>query len=215
MFFIVFSFFPFSIVENQYLKDFLFLLNKDYKVPCRKRLRLILNEIYEEKKKALMQKLISANFIFLITDSWTSCQNYNYMSLTCHYLEGFQLRSFALGFKNLVNHKADYMRGAILEILDYFNLKSKVFSIATDNANTVRRAAIDLKFDQEPIRCMGHVLQLIVKKFIDPCDESFKSTEAEQSEPEISYFKVGGIVSKCRSIVCSFNHSSQLRFTKR
>ena len=49
--FLIFCFLPFVIVESQFFKDFIFSLNKDYKVPSRKKLRLLLNELYNQKKE--------------------------------------------------------------------------------------------------------------------------------------------------------------------
>lgn len=209
---IILSFLPFSIVENESFKDFVSSLNSKYEIPSRKKLGKLLDDFHHERKRAVHNNLSSANFVSLTTDSWTSCQNYNYMSLTCHYLDNFKLKSIALGFKNVISHTADSIKNAILEILDNFDLKDKVFSIATDNAANVRRAALNLNFQQEPIRCMGHVLQLIVKKFIEKCEECAQVdvTDIEQGELEKNCSKFGKILSKCRSIVCSFSHSPQL-----
>ncbi|CAF1157533.1 unnamed protein product, partial [Brachionus calyciflorus] len=51
LFCIIFCFLPFSIVEKKEFKDFVFALNSNYKIPSRKKLRLLLDDIYEEKKK--------------------------------------------------------------------------------------------------------------------------------------------------------------------
>ncbi|RNA24201.1 zinc finger BED domain-containing 1-like [Brachionus plicatilis] len=53
---------------------------------------------------------------------------------------------------------------------------------------------------------------LIVKKFIEKCEDLAKfSEENELIQPDISNYTVGKILLKCRSIVCSFNHSTQLK----
>ena len=78
-------------------------------------------------------------------------------------------------------------------------------SIVSDNANNVRNCLNSLKvcLNIQPIRCMGHVLQLVVKNVIDLVEEGEKDSSSK-------FFFIARTLTKCRKIVTSFNHSSQL-----
>ncbi|RNA02582.1 zinc finger BED domain-containing 1-like, partial [Brachionus plicatilis] len=112
-------------------------------------LEIYLDEIYLRKKQELLTKLISVDFLSLTTDSWTSCQNYCCLSLTCHFFDNLKLKTNCLSFSNLVGgHTAENLESSIIEVLDKFNLK--------DNAANIRRAVLDMDLNHEPIRCIGH-----------------------------------------------------------
>jgi hypothetical protein len=77
--------------------------------------------------------------------------------------------------------------------------------IVSDNAPNIRNCLNSLKIcmNIEPVRCIAHVLQLIVKNVIDIVDEGEKDENS-------NFYQIGQALSKCRIIVTTFNHSSQL-----
>ena len=77
---------PFVLVESKAFKDFIAYLNPDYKVPCRKKLRSLLTQLYREKVEFLKSKLALIKVLSITTDGYTSCQNYSYISATGHYI---------------------------------------------------------------------------------------------------------------------------------
>ena len=78
-------------------------------------------------------------------------------------------------------------------------------SIVSDNASNVRNCLNSLKvcLNIQPIRCTGHVLQLVVKNIIDLVEEGEKGSSSK-------FFFITRTLTKCRKIVTSFNHSSKL-----
>lgn len=64
-----------------------------------------MNDVYSIQKNKLLNILKSIHFISLTNDSWTSCQNNTYLSITGHYLEDFAFKSFALGFKSMTERQ--------------------------------------------------------------------------------------------------------------
>ena len=77
---------PFMLVESNAFKEFVLCLNPKYKVPCRKKLRSLLTDLYREKVELLKSKLLSIKVLSITTDGWTSCQNYSYISATAHFI---------------------------------------------------------------------------------------------------------------------------------
>ena len=92
---------PFMLVESNAFKEFVLCLNPKYKVPCRKKLRSLLTELYREKVELLKLKL-SIKVLSITTDGWTSCQNYSYISATAHFIsDKTNFISFCFGFAYL------------------------------------------------------------------------------------------------------------------
>ena len=166
---------PFMLVESKAFKEFVFCLNPKYKVPCRKKLRSLLTDLYREKVELLKFKLLSIKMLSITTDGWTSCQNYSYISATAHFIsEKTNFISFCLGFAYLNGrHEADNLKEALLKILEKFKVEDKIISVVSDNASNIRNCLNSLKvsLNIQPIRCMGHVLQLVVKNVIDLVEE--------------------------------------------
>ena len=198
---------PFMLVESNAFKEFVLCLNPKYKVPCRKKLRSLLTDLYREKVELLKSKLLSIKVLSITTDGWTSCQNYSYISATAHFIsDKTNFISFCLGFAYLNGrHDADNLKEALLKIVAKFKVDDKIMSIVSDNASNVRNCLNSLKvcLNIQPIRCMGHVLQLVVKNVIDLVEEGEKDSSSK-------FFFIARTLTKCRKIVTSFNHSSQL-----
>ncbi|XP_065658705.1 uncharacterized protein LOC136083232 [Hydra vulgaris] len=198
---------PFLLVESSAFKEFVLCLNPKYKVPCRKKLRSLLTDLYREKVELLKSKLLSIKVLSITTDGWTSCQNYSYISATAHFIsDKTNFISFCLGFAYLNGrHDADNLKEALLKIVEKFKVDDKIMSIVSDNASNVRNCLNSLKvcLNIQPIRCMGHVLQLVVKNVIDLVGEGEKDTSSK-------FFFIARTLTKCRKTVTSFNHSSQL-----
>ncbi|XP_065662597.1 uncharacterized protein LOC136085236 [Hydra vulgaris] len=199
---------PLMLVESSAFKEFVLCLNPKYKVPCRKKLRPLLTDLYREKVELLKSKLLSIKVLSITTDGWTSCQNYSYISATAHFIsDKTNFISFCLGFAYLNGrHDADNLKEALLKIVEKFKVDDKIMSIVSDNASNVRNCLNSLKvcLNIQPIRCMGHVLQLVVKNVIDLVEEGEKDSSSK-------FFFIARTLTKCRKIVTSFNHSSQLK----
>ena len=105
--------------------------------------------------------------VLITTDGWTPYQSYSYISATAHFIsDKTSFISFCLGFAYLNGrHDADNLKEALLKIVEKFKVNDKIMSIVSDNASNVRNCLNSLKvcLNIQPIRCMGHVLQLVVK----------------------------------------------------
>ena len=198
---------PFVIVESKAFVSFVASLNPDYKLPCRKKLRSLLSDLYLEKVEILKSKLPLVKSLSITTDGYTSCQNYSYISATAHFIsEKTNFISFCLGFAYVNGrHQAEDLKDALQKIFDNYKMEGKIMGIVSDNAPNIRNALTALKVSMgiEPIRCMAHVLQLVVKNVIELIDNGDKDDTAP-------FYHISKTLIKCRKIVTAFNHSSQL-----
>ena len=211
IFFLIFSFSPFSIVCNKYFINFVKELNPEYRLPDRKTLNKLLWQIYDEYKEYAKNYFQTIKWVHSTCDTWTSCANNNYLGVTIHFLDDiFQLKSFTLSLKNVLGeHKAENLNYALQNVFEEFSIKDKVISINSDNANNMRKA-LKLYQDDEGLllisgRCMGHTLQLIVELVI----ETLEKPSASKADKKMSE-TILAVISKCKDLTTSFNHSSQL-----
>ena len=90
-------------------------------------------------------------------------------------------------------HQADNLKEALQKIFVNFNLEDKIMGIVSDNAPNIRNCLNSLKIcmNIEPVRCIAHVLQLIVKNVVDIVDEGEKDENSK-------FYQIGQAFSKCR-----------------
>ena len=71
MLLLIFCFLPFSIVENVCFKDFVSQLNpsSNYKLPCRKTLNKLLQEVYQKNRDYLQEYLSNVKWLHAKTDT--------------------------------------------------------------------------------------------------------------------------------------------------
>ena len=212
MFCLIFCFLPFSIVENKYFKNFVSKINThtDYTLPCRKTLNILLEEIYEQYKDKLSSYLQGIKWIHATTDTWTSCQNYNYLSVTIHFFNNlFKKKYIALCLKHFIGeHSAENLKLELEGIIDDFQLNNKIVSISSDNASNIQNALELLQVSNTIIetgRCFGHMLQLIVNRVIESLSNVGNTKKLETYRKSLRC-----VISKCKNIATSFNHSTQL-----
>jgi hypothetical protein len=126
--------------------------------------------MYEDDLKSIKSVLNEAENIFITTDGWTSNQNYSYLSLTAHFVLQFKWISQMLGIKHLIgHHDGELIKKALLRI--HYEITTKVKFIVTDNGANINKAVDLLKQEDklsslEHVRCIGHIINLIIKKVL-------------------------------------------------
>ena len=94
---------PFRFVENEAFIKFLFVLQPRFSAPLRVTLTRDIFILFDEEKEKL-KKFISKHRmrVCLTTYSWTSIQNFTYMSLTVHFINNnWKLQNKILSFREV------------------------------------------------------------------------------------------------------------------
>ena len=74
--------------------------------------------------------------LFLTTDTWTSIQNINYMSLTAHWIDNeWKLHKRILNFCQVSNHTGEVIGQVIENCLLEWGI-DKLFTVTVDNASS-------------------------------------------------------------------------------
>ncbi|MED6222652.1 hypothetical protein PIB30_118787 [Stylosanthes scabra] len=133
-----------------------------------------------------MQNFLSTNCgrVCLTTDTWTSNQNFTYMSLTAYFVDlNWKLHKHILNFCQVTSHSGEVIGATVESCLNSWNL-NQVFSVTVNNASSNDVAIRYLKQrlnswnnsilngDYIHLRCCAHVLNLIVKERLKEIDNS-------------------------------------------
>ena len=185
--FIITASLPFRCVENEFFKKFCRVLNKDFKLPDRKKLSDMASKYYVEKKTLLKLKLLKAKIVNFTTDCWTSVQNFSYIGLTAHFLdENFKLSSVLLAVRHIIGgHLSKNMSENIAVLMDEFEVDRKAKFITTDNVNSMVQMAKSLKLERIP--CIAHILHLIVTNTLKEIKENCSKDSNEEFDCETEY----------------------------
>jgi len=189
----------FNLLDSLHFRDFVAALDPRYQVPSRTLLSRTIPDAYTKCKTALIEEFkkysTAGEYISLTTDTWTSTNNESFMSLTGHYLtENFVPHNTCIMVRNVPgSHTAENIAKELTEALAEWSLPlpshQTVFMI-TDNGRNMVNAAQLANFRWKP--CFAHTPQLVIEDGL--------------KDSSVSGLKT--ILSKCRSIVGHFKHSS-------
>jgi hypothetical protein len=95
----------------------------------------------KEVKQDMAEKLkLSAGTskFHLALDSWTSTNCFNFLAITCHFIDDdWRLCEHLLSFDDIVDHSGDGMASTMFDVLKRNNLIEKLGCISADNASLV------------------------------------------------------------------------------
>ncbi|KAM5546469.1 zinc finger BED domain-containing protein RICESLEEPER 2-like [Rosa sericea] len=178
---------PFSHIEKPGFRHFCEVAIPHWTVPSRRAIVRKFLELYDEKKEELKMEL-SKHRVCLTTDTWTSVQNVNYMVLTAHFIDnGWKMHKRILNFCVISNHQGTTI-GKMLETCLVQWKIDKVLTVSVDNASA-NKVAIDylrrkmanwavppvLGGKHLHVRCLAHILNLIVKSGLAILDRAIAS----------------------------------------
>ncbi|XP_049939053.1 E3 SUMO-protein ligase ZBED1-like [Schistocerca serialis cubense] len=183
---------PLSIVEDTGFRRFVSLLDLQYSVPNRKKLRLMIEDDYHKQKEAVNLAVEDSTCVSLTTDIWTSLNSEAYIAVTGHFINtNWCLKALALEtFRFPEKHTALNISEALDNTISKWNVENKVVSITTDNASNMT-AAVQLihsgNIDMQHVPCLAHTINLVVKSSLNSNSEL--CIMREKARKIVSYFK--------------------------
>ena len=161
---------PLSVVENAGFKQLMHTAEPRFKIPSRPYFtNTVIPAMYTRKRVKTENVLSSVQYCSVTTDIRTAQHSTrSYISLTVHCVtSSWELASYCLSTKELPGeHTATNISTAIQEMLNDWNIDTeKVVAVVTDNARNMVNAISELDLFNFP--CIGHTLQLGVKKSFD------------------------------------------------
>ncbi|CAF4044221.1 unnamed protein product, partial [Adineta steineri] len=157
---------PFDTFQKSGMSQFLSRAVPGYRGPHRKTVRNRIAALYSNytiKLKNLFPKL---GLVALTSDLWKSPRRTHFISLTAHvFNEKYENIPIILGCRRIIGpHTAATIEKYLNYELHRYGIKrSQIVSITTDSGSNMKKVTSSLNFG-DPIRCMAHSLNTVIKK---------------------------------------------------
>ena len=174
---------PFQFVDGRGFQEFVQELEPRFMLPSRHTVAKDIKKMYWKDKDVLRGQLAGL-VVCLTTDTWTSVQNFDYMSLTVHFIDSdWILHKKIIKFCQITDHKGETIGKALEASIKEWGL-SRVLTVSVDNASSNDVALGYLKTylkeanktflggEYLHVRCSAHILNLIVTEGLKDVDNS-------------------------------------------
>ena len=180
-----------SFVKCEELKDWLAAIAPEYNIPCLERFtQTFIPGEFEKVENNIKGILGLAEYCSITVDIWSNMQMRSYIGITCHFVDNdFKLHSLLLTCERFKgSHTAANVSAIVQNVIDRFNLQTKLDFIITDNAANMVSAFNLPSFDDDFVgegeyqltveefsdlkeylyltkheRCFAHSLQLVIR----------------------------------------------------
>jgi hypothetical protein len=192
---------------------------------CHKSLRNKVGESFQKHKDSLRTVLQAAlSHIHISLDIWTSPNRWLILAICAHFTSCDHKKEKALlALKKVSGHSGDNQFSILLPVLQDYGIELKLGAIVADNAspNNVLCRMIEKHMwdthkrewlaDDWRIRCIGHIINLVVQAFLftdlvdidelESCDEEEEVGDLADEEVKKAKFRLLGPLGKAHNIV--------------
>ncbi|RVW95282.1 Zinc finger BED domain-containing protein RICESLEEPER 2 [Vitis vinifera] len=190
--------YPLSIIDHVGFREFATSLQPLFKMVSRNTIKGDIMKIYEVEKDKMISYLEKLQSRVAITiDMWTSNQKKGYMAITVHYIdESWLLHHHIVRFVYVPPpHTKEVLSDVLMDFLLDWNMDRKVSTVTVDNCSSndgminilVEKLCLSdsllLNGKIFHMRCVAHVLNLIVKEGLDVIE-----VEIEKIRESVAYW---------------------------
>lgn len=153
---------PISLVDGNGFRELMNYCEPGYQIPSRETITTRIEARYKGKTAELKSRLAKTH-VAITTDCWTSNTTESYITVTCHYMEGWVMRSAVLATESMPkSHTADNLAERLNDIVDAWGLTGRVTACVHDNASNIVLANSQSRVDWSSVPCYTHTLQLAI-----------------------------------------------------
>ena len=157
---------PLSVVSSDAFKDFLAVVEPNFKVPCVQTIKNRLNLMREPLTNKIEAELSAATGVGCIADCWSSISQDSYLTITAHLLDpNWTPKSFTLTTEEVCErHTAANLTARLHNAITHWDVDGKVSAVVTDNAPNAKNSvsALENLLINKGVTCAAHSLQLCV-----------------------------------------------------
>ncbi|KAJ1128413.1 hypothetical protein NDU88_006792 [Pleurodeles waltl] len=141
----------------------------EYCVPGGQAVMSRLEMCYDNCVKSLRKNLGGVAQVAFTTYRWTAPTAESYMTVICHYIENWELRSAVLHTENIaLQHAAENIAEKLHSVVERWSLTGRVLACLHDNTSNVQ-ANVPKHVTWESISCFTHTLQLAINDGFSSC----------------------------------------------
>ncbi len=208
----------FTTVDNEHFQDYANYLKRDINIVSRRTLMRRLEEIYNQKKQELKERLNRFKSKYSVTcDVWTSKNQLSFFGFTIHYInDEWEMKQELLAFKFLEGeHEGESLSVTFIDVLEDFGIADRLLGVTADNAsnNSTMMAHMEDYYSEKypeagfsvawnQVECMAHVLNLgaqeILKEFKQPVEKENYELGSDSSDDMVT--AVSRLSFLCRKI---------------
>ena len=180
---------PISFGNSFGFKNFMAVVEPDYRCPCPKSW---LELIYKEKRQKIEKEIEKAASISVTIDGWSSRGQDSYISLTAHFITGdWEIKSYTLCTHDIEGrHTAENITAVVISMQEEWSITNKLIAVVHDNASNMHASSNLLENLKYSISCAAHNLQLSIK-------DAFQKVE-----------QFSDVIKKASQTVQHFHHSN-------
>lgn len=180
---------PLSFVEGEGFRELMAFVEPEYKLPSQRTTTTKMEKMYEESAVNLRADLQSADKVATNTDSWTALTTESYVTVTCHFIQNWELKTAVLQTRSSDDrHTADNIAAHLKAAAEEWGVLEEVSACVHDNASNMVLAN-QCFLEWESVPCFGHTLQLAI-------NDGFKIAS------------VSHVVATCSRLESYFHHST-------
>lgn len=158
---------PLSFISSTGFRDFMKLVEPNYKVPCEVTFKNRLMLVYDDVCMRIKAELNAALSVSFSTDCWTSRSEDSYITVNVHFVndkwEGKFYNLSTMVMKEA--HTSANLATEINSIINDWELTDKAMAVVTDNAANILGALKNIDTEvKSGISCAAHTLQLSIKE---------------------------------------------------
>ncbi|XP_036142123.1 zinc finger BED domain-containing protein RICESLEEPER 3-like [Monomorium pharaonis] len=190
---------PISVVSSAGFKNFMSIVEPGYRVSCEKTIVKRLEVLYDKVKAKVTEDLQEAKSVSLTVDEWSSRARESFLSVEAQYIDkNLHPKHVTLNNDSLDGRpNAANIASEIKNVIQKWNLSSKVKAIVHDSAFVMNAACNILEEADNSIKCSAHILQLAVKDALTAVSEFEQVTTKGRST--VSHFQKSNVASKALS----------------
>lgn len=160
---------PVSVVEGTGFRALMSFVEPEYCVPGGQTVMSRLEMCYDNCVKSLREHLGAAVQVAFTTYRWTALTAESYMTVICHYIENWELRSAVLHTESLaLHHATENVAEKLHSVVERWGLAGRVLACVHDHTSDVL-AEVPKYVSWEFISCFNHTLQLAIDDGFSSC----------------------------------------------